>query len=96
MPTYERTARFRREFAALDARKQRQALAMVRAFVAGLNAGRLPASLRIKRVQGTRDVFEITWAPDGRATFEYGPEQKPGEPHVIWRRIGSHDILREP
>jgi hypothetical protein len=20
----------------------------------------------------------------------------PGQPHVIWRRVGTHDVLREP
>lgn len=34
--------------------------------------------------------------PDGRATFMYGPEQIPGEPHIIWRRIGGHDIFDHP
>lgn len=43
-----------------------------------------------------RGVYELTWAPDGRATFEYGPEQRPGEPHIIWRRTGTHEILKAP
>ena len=30
------------------------------------------AGLRVKRVAGTAAIFEMTWAPDGRATFEYG------------------------
>jgi hypothetical protein len=38
----------------------------------------------------------MTWAADGRATFEYGQEIRPGEPHIIWRRIGTHDIFRQP
>jgi hypothetical protein len=50
----------------------------------------------VKRVEGTRDVWEMTWAPNGRATWHYGPEQKPGEPHVIWRRIGTHEIFDRP
>jgi len=50
--------------------------------------------LRVKRVQGHRGVREMTWAPDGRATFEYGAEVRPGEPHVIWRRIGTHSVFR--
>jgi len=47
-------------------------------------------------VRKARGVWEITWAPDGRATFEYGDELHPGEPHIRWRRIGGHDILQEP
>ena len=52
--------------------------------------------LRVKRVQGHPRVWEMTWAPDGRATFEYGEEVRPGETHVIWRRIGTHSVFRRP
>ena len=38
----------------------------------------------------------MTWAPNGRATFEYGNEMRSGEPHIIWRRIGTHGIFRKP
>lgn len=31
-------------------------------------------------------VFELTWAPDGRATFSYGEVHIAGKAHVIWRR----------
>ena len=56
----------------------------------------LPAGLRVKSVQGHPGVFEMTFAPDGRATFEYGRELIEGEPHVIWRRVGDHSIFRNP
>jgi hypothetical protein len=41
---------------------------------------------------GQLNVFEMTWDNDGRATFSYGAGRVPGQPHVIWRRIGTHDI----
>ena len=44
----------------------------------------------------TTDVWEMTWADDGRATFDYGLSKRPGDPHIIRRLIGSHDIFREP
>jgi hypothetical protein len=47
-------------------------------------------------VEGAEGIFEMTWAPDGRATFQYGQSIKAGEPHVIWRRVGSHDIFSTP
>ncbi len=40
--------------------------------------------------------MEMTFAPDGRATWEFGAEVKVGQVHVIWRRIGTHDIFRAP
>jgi hypothetical protein len=98
VPTYERTARFLREFRRLPRAKQIAFLAGLRQFVAALRESppAFPPMLRVKRVQGTADVWEMTWAPDGRATFSYGNERVAGEPHVIWRRIGSHSILRDP
>jgi hypothetical protein len=38
----------------------------------------------------------LTWAPDGRATFEYGASVKEGQPHVRWRRVGTQDIFKRP
>lgn len=47
-------------------------------------------------MQGSPGVFELTWASDGRATFEYGEPVEAGEVNVVWRRIGTHAVLREP
>lgn len=80
----------------MTAEQQRAFLAVVRLFVEGLRQGRLDPRLRVKRVQGRPAVWEMSWAPDGRATFEYGEEVRPGEPHVIWRRVGTHEVFREP
>jgi len=69
---------------------------MLRLFLRGLRTGDFDPRLRLKRVHGHSGVWELTWAPDGRATFHYGSELKAGEPHIVWRRIGTHDIFREP
>lgn len=56
-----------------------------------------PRGLRVKRVQGTQGVWEMTWSfagPDGRATFEW--VQIDTEPAIRWRRVGSHAIFSEP
>ena len=53
-------------------------------------------SLRVKKIAGYDDVWELTWAPDGGATFEYGAPVKEGHPHVRWRRVGTHDIFKRP
>ncbi len=55
-----------------------------------------PPALRVKRVQGAAGIWESTFAPDGRATFEYSDEIIAGEAHVIWRRVGGHGVLAEP
>jgi len=96
LPTFEPLARFLRDYARLtDAQVQAWIRARGR-FAAGLQAGRLDPALRVKRVQGHRGVWEITWAPDGRATFHYGEQIRPGDPHVVWRRIGTHEIFKRP
>jgi hypothetical protein len=96
VPTYELTARFRRDFDALTEQQKKAVRKAMRAFVADLRKGTFRTSLRVKGVQAATGVFEMTWAPDGRCTFEYGPEVRAGEPHVIWRRCGTHDVFRKP
>ncbi|MFN0093411.1 MAG: hypothetical protein ACKVVT_01360 [Dehalococcoidia bacterium] len=98
MPTYEQASQFRREFRALNAEERRQFLQAVRALRGDLerHPDRFHPSLRVKRVVAHPGVWEMTWGPDGRATFNYGPEVVAGEPHVVWRRVGTHDIFQAP
>jgi hypothetical protein len=97
-PTYDASGRVFRELGKLPVEQRRAFLAARREFVAGLREQppRFAPRLRVKRVQGTADVWELTFAPDGRATFRYGDEVRPGEPHVVWLRIGTHALLDEP
>ena len=62
----------------------------------GLEEGQFHPRLRVKGVQGHAGVWEMTWAEDGRATFHYGDEVRAGDPHIVWRRIGSPAIFRLP
>ncbi|MFB1042353.1 hypothetical protein [Streptomyces chrestomyceticus] len=97
MATFLLTPRFKRDFAKLAGTQRGRFERVVReAFVPDLVKGAFRPGLRIKRVQATRDVWEMTWAPDGRATWQYGEEIRPGEPHIVWRRIGTHDVFADP
>ncbi|QRV32414.1 hypothetical protein I6J39_34135 (plasmid) [Streptomyces californicus] len=102
MPTYETLARFTADLHRLTpAQRQRFRRVVLDAFVPDLRTGRpFRPGLRIKGVRRTSGVYELTWSmgtgPAGRATFEYGTEVRPGTPHVIWRRIGTHEILTGP
>lgn len=97
MPTFFRSSGFLNDWRTLSPEQKRAFKAAVREMVANLRAKQgFHPSLRVKRVQKAKGVYEMTWAPDGRATFEFGPEQRPGEPHVVWRRIGGHDIFKQP
>lgn len=98
MPTFARSRRFRREYLALS-REQREAFkrALV-VFIAALRGKPpvFPSSLRVKGVQGHHGVYELSFGGGGRATFEYGAEVRPGDAHVMWRRIGDHSIFADP
>lgn len=97
MPTRDVLAKFWRDWARLNPEQQAVFLTAVDKFVDDLRAGRgIRRGLRVKGVRGTPGAYEMTWAPDGRATFSYGRSIVGDEPHVIWRRIGTHRILREP
>ncbi|MGH9381776.1 MAG: hypothetical protein ACRD2Z_14345 [Thermoanaerobaculia bacterium] len=97
MPTYQRLPRFDADWEKLPENQRERFRKAVRQFIDDLTAGRpFRRGLRVKRVQMTRNVFEMTFAPDGRATWHYGTEIRPGEPHIVWRRIGTHDVLGNP
>ena len=89
MPTLAQADRFRRDFARPTVAQQAASRAAVERFVADLAPGSFRPGLRVRGVQGTPGVFEMTWADDGRATFEYGPAVHEGETHIVWRRIGT-------
>jgi hypothetical protein len=97
MPTHEEEPLFARECASLTTAQKACFQDGVRKMVNAIKA-RQPfrPGLRVKGVQGHAGVFEMTWAPDGRATFQYDSEQSPGEKRIIWRRIGGHEILQNP
>lgn len=96
MPTWSTTENFELDFKKLTTQQRTEFRAAVMAFVAHLRRRRFRKSLRVKGVQAAEGIFEMTWTSDGRATFQYGPEVRPGEPHVVWRRCGTHAIFRNP
>ncbi|MEU1676820.1 hypothetical protein ABZ752_33030 [Streptomyces roseifaciens] len=93
MPTYETLPRFTAD---LDRLTPEQRRAFRRAFVPDLRAGRFRAGLRIKRVRRAPGIYELTWSGGGRATWSYGTERIQGAQHIVWRRIGGHDIFTGP
>lgn len=98
MPTYEALPRFWRDWSRLTSERQRHFQVAVARFVEDLQrGGRFRPGLRVRGVEGAEGVFEMTWADDGRATtFHYGEQQRESEPHVVWRRIGTHGIFTSP
>ncbi len=93
MPTHDEDARFLREWGRLTEDQKARFGRAIPKFIEGLRTGHMPPGLRVKRYEGSDSVFEMTWAPDGRALFRYGDEIQPGHAHVEWLRIGTHDIF---
>ena len=97
MPTYTRLPSFDADWKGLSPADRQRFRAAITTFVADLSAGHgFRPGLRVKGVRGSRGVYEMTWAPDGRATFSYGQSLQEGEPHVVWRRIGTSAIFTRP
>ncbi|MFC6518344.1 hypothetical protein ACFQFR_39465 [Streptomyces goshikiensis] len=102
MPTFETLPRFTTDLQHLTpAPRRRFRRVVLGAFVPDLRSAgcQFRPGLRVKRVQRASGIYELTWSMGccpGRATWEYGPARRPGTQHIIWRRIGTHDILTGP
>jgi hypothetical protein len=71
-------------------------VAAVSLFVEDIREGKgFRKGLRVKGVQGASGIFEMTWTNDGRATFEYGEPVRGDDPHIVWRRVGTHAVLKQ-
>lgn len=97
MPTSDVLDEFRAGYRELTREQRRMFKVAVRQFVEDLKRGRgFRPGLRVKGVRIRKGVFEMTWGGDGRATFEYGTSPHAGDVHIIWRRIGGHEIFKNP
>jgi hypothetical protein len=76
VPPFQTGPRFQNDWRRLTAEQRerfRRIKPVLEQFVPDLIAGHFRAGLRVKGVQDARrSVYEMTWASDGRATFEYG------------------------
>jgi len=80
MPTYDVFASFWRDWRSLTPQQQLAFKRALEQFKADLRSGTFRPNLRVKRVQRHPGVWAMTWAADGRATFENEDEIR-GEPH---------------
>ena len=78
MPTHQESSAFLRDSGRLTGPQRvrfAQALARFVADLRAMAAGErlwFRPGLRVEPVRGAPDLFEMTWAPDGRATFSWG------------------------
>jgi hypothetical protein len=95
VPTYQRSPRFKQDWKQLTPADQQLFKEALKEFIKGVPTGQFPSQLGVKQFKRKRDVWEMSWGKNRRATFSYGEEQKPGERHIIWRRIGTHAIYHD-
>ncbi len=95
MPKFDKETGFLAEYAKLSSQEKKQFRAAVRKIIAALDAGKFPGPPLVQKMTD-RDVYEVRWAANGRATFQYKYDAALGENVVIWRRIGDHRVLTNP
>lgn len=95
MPTHSETTQFQRDWDRLTAAEQAEFKAAVAKLVVDLRRGTFRKGLRVKRFRRIEGAWELTWSDDGRALFRYGLSVRPGDPHIIWLRVGGHEIFDE-
>lgn len=101
---FETTASFDRDFTKLPREHQRLFRdAVANYFLPAVAAGAFtgdplwPPRLRIHQLRGT-NVYSLTWnfsSPDGRATFHLDTDQGDSA-LLVWRRVGTHHIYKQP
>ncbi len=99
MPTHSETKAFLRDQRGLTSRQADRFRLRLQEFIDDL--GQMEAGgrswfrpgLRVKKLSGVVGVYEMSWAPDGRATFSMGHPIVDGKLHIVWLRIGGHEIL---
>lgn len=95
VPTHEEEPRFWQDWDSLAPEQQAQFMTAIGEMVEDLKAS-LPfrRGLRVKRYKRQKGTYEVSWAGDGRAIFRFGSSKQDGDAHIIWMRIGTHDIFK--
>ena len=89
MPTHEETPTFLRDYGRLTNTQAKRLEAALSPFIAdprSIEAGEqswFRPGLRVKRVRRVTGLYEMTWAPDGRATLSWGQPLRTGTRHVV-------------
>jgi mRNA-degrading endonuclease RelE of RelBE toxin-antitoxin system len=81
--TYQFSRRFKREYLSLPKEVQQAFDEKLKLFLQDISH----PSLRVKRIQGTKDRWEGSVTKKYRFTFQFS------EKAILFRAIGTHDIL---
>jgi hypothetical protein len=100
VPAFERLASFLRDFDALTPGQKAAFLRAVSLFVADLRDGNgFRKSLRVKKMAGYDNVWELTWAPMAGLPSDTAPRSRKGIPVSAggaWAPTTSSSVTRRP
>ncbi len=97
-PTFERLAQFKRDYALLTPPQRQLFRAAVKKFVAPLSTTPPddPGGPLVRELKDHPGFFELRLSRDTCAIYTFGRAVRQGQPHVIWCRIGTDDLLDKP
>jgi mRNA-degrading endonuclease YafQ of YafQ-DinJ toxin-antitoxin module len=94
-PTFDRLAQFKRDYRKLTREQRERFRAAAKKVIAPLSTtppGE-PTQPLVRELQGHPGFFEVYVDRDTRAVYTFGQAVRPGQPHIIWCRIGGQDAL---
>jgi hypothetical protein len=94
-PTFDRLAQFKRDYARLAPQHRELFRAAIEKFVSPLSP-RAPGGAigpLVRELEEHPGFFELQFDTGARAVYTFGRAVRPGQPHVIWCRIGTDDDL---
>lgn len=96
MTQYRPTEPFWKAYAQLPAEVKEKAREAFRLFREGAEHPPFQPSLRIRKMQGHPDIWEGHVTRQYVFTFHIETDTETGETIYVFRRIGTHDIYRQP
>ena len=81
-----RTQRFKKDFKYLPVEIQERVGKTLERFMSDSHH----PSLHMKKMEGAPDIWELRVSDNYRITFQFVQEG------VLWRRVGTHNVLRQP
>ncbi|HJS93916.1 MAG TPA: hypothetical protein VJ741_06610 [Solirubrobacteraceae bacterium] len=94
-PTFERLAQFKRDYAKLTQSERQLFRAAAKRFVSPLSTTPPsdPGAVQLRELGDHPGFYELRFGDDTRAIYTFGQAVRPGQPHVIWCRVGNTDTL---
>jgi hypothetical protein len=94
-PTFDRLAHFKRDYRKLTAEQRQRFRAAAKKVIAPMSTtppGE-PTQPLVRELRGHPGFYEVYIDRETRAVYTFGTAVRPGQPHIIWCRIGGAETL---